>query len=83
MQGTLRRLRGGEIHAEIDEFRETKNWGCGSVSCPDSPVPQICVVASNVVDSSKVTRKVTEVQWPKVSRAAEKHVAKYSEPELR
>ncbi len=38
-----------------------KNWGCGSVSCPSSPVPQICVVASNVVQLSKVTRKVTVV----------------------
>lgn len=57
----------GGFHGETGELSMAKKWGCGSVSCPDSPVPQICVVASNVVDSSKVTRKVTEVQWPKVS----------------
>jgi diaminopimelate epimerase len=37
-----------------------------TVACTTSPVPQICVVASNVVQHSKVTIKVTKGQWSKV-----------------
>jgi hypothetical protein len=35
-----------------------------------SPVPQICVVASNVVRLSKVTDKITKGHWTLVSRLA-------------
>ncbi|GGH09446.1 hypothetical protein GCM10011586_27460 [Silvibacterium dinghuense] len=41
-----------------------KKRGCEiTVTCATSPVPQICVVASNVLERYQRDRKVTWVQW--------------------
>jgi hypothetical protein len=47
-----------------DELGGIKNGGW-SLQSPAliSPVPQICVVASNVVSDSNVTYKITKGQW--------------------